>query len=214
MDAKHSSVNEATSNAAYAPDSRRYTYADYALLSDDKRYEVIDGVLYLMAPAPSVAHQDVGGELFVQLKGFLRGNPCKVFHAPFDVCLNAAGDDDVTVVQPDILVVCDRSKLDGKRCNGAPDFVIEILSPSSAARDTMLKFHKYMYAGVREYWIVDPIEKIVQVCILKGGRYETEALVDPDAIPVRVLQGCRIDMKQVFAQQAMDDGTDDYLCEK
>jgi len=201
MDSDHSSVGEAAQKVPYVPKDRRYTYADYALLDDDKRYEVIDGVIYLMSPAPTEAHQDIGGEIFRQLANFLFGKPCKVFISPFDVCLNAAGDDDVTVVQPDILVVCDRTKLDGKRCNGAPDFVIEILSPSSAARDTMLKFHKYMHAGVREYWIVDPKGKIVQVCILKDGRYETEVLEEPDEIPVQTLDGCTIDMKLVFAQQ-------------
>jgi len=181
-------------------EDRLYTYADYASWDDDVRRELIDGKIYLMAPAPSEAHQDNSGELFVQLKEFLRGNICKVLYAPFDVCLNAEGDNDKTVVQPDLIVVCDRSKLDGKRCNGAPDMVIEILSPSSSNRDMLLKFNKYMQAGVREYWVVDNELKIVRVSILDNGKFESIDYINPDTIPVHVLEGCEIDMKRVFGE--------------
>jgi len=177
---------------------KTYTYADYASWGDDVKCELIDGVVYLMAPGASETHQDTSGELFGQIWAYLKDKPCKIFHLPFDVCLQADGDDDKTVVQPDLFVVCDRSKLDGKRCNGAPDMIIEILSPSSASRDMLLKYNKYMQAGVREYWIVDPEAKIVRVCILKDGKYDTTDFTNPDAIPVNVLEGCQIDMKRVF----------------
>ena len=177
-----------------------YTYADYARWDDDVKCELIDGVVYLMAPGASESHQDTSGDLFRQLANFLYKKPCKVFHPPFDVCLNADGDNEKSVFQPDLFVVCDRSKLDGKRCNGAPDMVIEILSPSTASRDILLKYNKYMLAGVREYWIVDTENKIVRVCILKEGKYETTDFINPDEIPVTVLDGCLIDMKSVFKQ--------------
>lgn len=177
-----------------------YTYADYASWGDDVKCELIDGVVYMMAPGAAESHQDISGELFGQLWAFLKNKPCKVFHPKFDVCLNADGDKEKSVFQPDLFVVCDRSKLDGKRCNGAPDLVIEILSPSTASRDTLLKFNKYMQAGVREYWIVDPENKILRVCVLKEGKYETTDFINPETIPVCVLDGCQKDMKSVFEQ--------------
>jgi len=178
---------------------KRYTYADYASWDDEIRYELIDGVPYMMS-APSRIHQKISVELSRQLANFLKGKPCEVYHAPFDVCLNAKGDDDDTVVQPDILVVCNMSKLDGKRCNGAPDMAIEILSPSSKSHDSLLKFNKYMQTGVREYWIVDPDAKTVRVCILNGGKYDMQDYSAIDTIPVHVLDGFLIDLREVFTE--------------
>jgi len=178
---------------------RLYTYADYANWDSDARYELIDGAAHMMAGASEI-HQRTSRRLTKQLDGFLDGKPCELFYAPFDVCLNAAGDDDGTVVQPDILVVCDRSKLDGKRCNGAPDMIIEIVSPSTSGRDRLLKFNKYLQAGVREYWIVDPDGRTVTVHILTDGGYLTNAYGDTDIIAAYVLNGCLINMKDVFAE--------------
>ena len=160
-------VNEAVPK--YDED-KRYTYADYAAWDDDNRYELIDGVAYMMS-APSIEHQGISMELSKQLAVFLTGKQCRVFAAPCDVCINGLGDEDDIVVQPDLLVVCDESKLDGKRCNGAPDMTIEILSPSTSKRDIVLKHDKYQSAGVREYWIVDPDKKVVYVHLLENGRY-------------------------------------------
>ena len=174
-----------------------YTYADYAQWDDDTRCELIDGVPYAMA-APSIAHQRICSELHGQLWQFLKGKPCEVFAAPVDVCLNAAGDEDDIVVQPDILIVCDKSKLDGKSVNGAPDMVIEILSPSTASRDCIIKHQKYMKAGVREYWIVDPDSKTVQVIIPKDDKYEINTYTASGSIPVHVLEGCAINLTEVF----------------
>lgn len=176
-----------------------YTYADYAKWDDDTRYELIDGVAYAMAE-PSVSHEAISGELFSQLYNFLKGKPCRVFGASLEVLLNAAGDEDDTVVQPDIKVVCDMSKLDDdKRCNGAPDMVIEILSPSTAKRDKVLKFNKYFQAGVREYWIVDPESRTVSVHVLEGGKYTISAYDETDIVPVHMLEGCAIYLPDVFA---------------
>ena len=174
------------------------TYADYEAINDENRYELIDGVIYLMSPGPTIMHQRTSGGLFVQLWTFLKDKPCEVYQAPCDVCLNAEGDNDTTVVQPDIFVVCDLTKLDEKRYNGAPDFVIEILSPSNANRDVLLKYNKYMQAGVREYWIVDIMEKVVRVCLLNDGKYEFTDYFDPEVLSVNVLNGCNIDMAIVF----------------
>ena len=178
-------------------EEKHYTYADYANRGDNVRYELIDGVIYMMAP-PSSAHQRISRELLLQLGHFLRGKPCEVFAAPFSVRLSAdAGDD--TVVEPDLLVVCDKSKIDKKGCNGAPDMVIEIVSPSSGRKDRVLKLNKYSRAGVREYWIVDPDSKTISVHTLENGRYVLSAHTEEDVIPVHTLEGCRIDMKEVFA---------------
>ena len=178
---------------------KRYTYADYAGWDTKDRYELIDGVPNMLA-SPTDEHQRISGNLFAELHNFLRGKPCKIRSAPYDVRLHAAGDDDDTVVQPDIVVICDHSKLDAKGCNGAPDLVIEILSGSSASRDKVLKFNRYLNAGVREYWIIDPDSRTVMVNILDNGRYYNTAYDDDDAIPVHVLAGCTISLSDVFAE--------------
>jgi len=177
---------------------KRYSYADYANWDTEDRYELIDGVPYAMA-SPSTVHQIVSGNLFSELHGFLKGNPCKVFAAPYDVRLTAAAGDD-TVVQPDIVVICDRSKLSDTGCKGVPDLVIEIISKSSASRDKVLKFNQYLKAGVGEYWIVDPDSKTVTVNILDNGRYYNSSYAETDAVPVHVLDGCTISLSDVFAE--------------
>ena len=177
----------------------KYTYADYVSWDDDDRYELIDGAVYLMS-SPSAAHQRILGELLRQLGNYLRGKQCEVFAAPFDVCLNARGDDDDTVVQPDLLVICDKSKLDKKRCNGAPDMIVEIVSPSSSRHDRFRKLNKYLNAGVMEYWIADPDDKILNVHVLDNGKYIIEAYGSEDVVSVRVLEGCKIRLPDVFAE--------------
>jgi Uma2 family endonuclease len=185
---------------------KRYTYADYVTWDDGVRYELIDGIPHvmsfteeMMAPAPAWVHQGICAELLYQLKKFLKGKTCKVFSAPFDVRL-FADKGDGTVVQPDITVVCDRSKLQGTGCAGAPDMVIEILSPSSFRQDRFVKFLKYQEAGVREYWIVDPEDQTVFAHVLHDGKYFTNAYGNTGAVPVHVLDGCTIDLAEVFAE--------------
>ena len=178
----------------------RYTYADYLTWDDGERWEIIEGVPCLMSPAPTRDHQGVIGELHLQLANFLKGKPCKVYVAPFDVRLFPADDDsDDTVVQPDIVVVCGRSKLKRAGCVGAPDMVIEVLSPGTARHDRLVKFQLYKKAGIREYWIVDPDTKTVSVYLLKDGEYLIRAYGDADIAPVHVLDGLSINLTEVFA---------------
>lgn len=189
-------------------EKRKYTYTDYLSWPEDERIEIIDGVPYhtyggpiiegapVMQAAPSRAHQEISVEMVRQLANFLKGKPCKVYSAPFAVRLN----EDETVLEPDIAVVCDSSKLNDKGCKGAPDLVVEILSPSTARKDRMVKLQRYQQAGVREYWIVDPDTKTVQVCILENGRYFVTAYADNDTAPVKVLDGCSIDLREVFSE--------------
>ena len=185
------------SNLAYKLDEE-YTYADYIRWGNDERYEIFDGIAYMMA-SPSAAHQAISGEIFGAIWEFLKGKPCKVFAAPFDVRLFPEEDgSDTTVVQPDILVVCDPSKLsDGKACRGAPDLVIEILSDSSIVTDRKIKAEKYREAGVREYWIVDSCALEVLANRLEDGRYTST--VYKDFVPSSVLSGLTIDLKAVKA---------------
>jgi len=174
----------------------KYTYSDYLQWDDDKRRELIDGVPYLMS-APTRSHQKVSGNLHIQFANLLKGKPCEVYYAPFDVRLNADTLDD-TVVQPDLLIVCDESKLDEAGCIGAPDLTVEILSPSSSRHDTVRKFNTYRKNGVREYWIIDPERNTLAVHILSGSNYITHLYSDTDKVPVHVLNNCTIDLSEVF----------------
>ena len=175
---------------------KKYTYEDYLNRDDDIRYELIDGVIHLLA-TPARVHQGISGEIYVQLYNFLRGKPCKVYYAPFSVRLSVGKGAD-TVLEPDLVVICDLSKMDDRGCVGAPDMVIEILSPSTSKKDVTIKFDKYLQAGVKEYWIVSPDSKTVIVHILKNGEYYTKAYSDTDSIPVNVLEGCIISLPEVF----------------
>ena len=180
----------------------RHTYADYLRWDDGERREIIYGRPYLMAPAPTLDHQLTSGKLHLQFGSFLKGKKRKVFYAPFDVRLFPKDDDsDDTIVQPDIVVICDRSKLDRTGCAGAPDTAIEILSPSTARHDMLVKFHLYRKAGIREYWIVDPERKTVSAHILKDGEYVVTTYGNEDSAPVHVLEGLSIDLSEVFADE-------------
>jgi Uma2 family endonuclease len=173
-----------------------YTYEDYFSWPDYPRYELIDGQPYMLA-APSPVHQDVLGGLYAQFRAFLKGKTCHAYVAPLDVFLNENRFDD-TVVQPDLLVVCDQNKITQKGCEGAPDLVIEIVSPSSGQMDSLIKFKRYQRAGVREYWIVNPETRVVQVYLLHDGRYIASPYDSTEKIPVHVLPECEIDLSDVF----------------
>lgn len=182
---------------------KTYTLADLMTWDSEDRYELIDGVPYLMSPGPAQNHQEISVELTIQLGTYLRGKTCKVFSAPFDVRLfERQGDrpENVrTVVQPDLFVVCDPEKLDGKGCKGAPDLIIEILSPSSHNRDWLTKFNLYAKAGVREYWIVNPNDKVIQTFLLENGYYVPTSIGRAgDRLKVNVLEDCFIDLSLVF----------------
>lgn len=145
-------MNKGVSGLAFA-DQKTYTTKDIYQLPEEQRGELIDGQLYMMAP-PSRQHQEIAGELFGTIRDYIRKNkgPCRAYIAPFAVFLNA---DDKNYVEPDICVICDSSKLNDRGCDGAPDWIIEVVSPGSYRMDYMIKLFKYRTAGVREYWIVD-----------------------------------------------------------
>lgn len=159
-----------------------FTYGDYRGWPDDRRWELIEGEVYDMSPAPTRVHQKLVLEIAAQVHGFLRGGPCEVYVAPFDVRLPRAdeADDRVdTVVQPDIAVICDPAKLDDAGCRGAPDWIVEVLSPRTAAKDQRQKRDAYERAGVREYWLVHPTDRVLTVYRLLDGAYgrpEVQAL--------------------------------------
>ena len=178
--------------------NKRYTYADYCTWNDDERWELIDGVPYAMA-APLISHQRISGRIYYQIHHFLRDKTCEVFHAPTDVRLNSSSLDN-TVVQPDLLVVCDKTKIDQKGIIGAPDMVVEILSPSSLSYDMLKKYALYLKSNVREYWIVDPELKTVVAHTLKDGTYTGKAYGETETIPVSVLEGCVIDLAEIFTE--------------
>ena len=184
----------------------KYTYADYLTWPDDQRWEIIDGVAYAMSPAPGNRHQEVSVELSRQFANHLKGKSCKLFSAPFDVRLaerTGLTDEKIeTVVQPDILVVCDKNKLDERGCNGAPDLIIEITSPSTGKNDLTIKYDLYQRHGVKEYWIVHPAEKTVLV--FKLGEDQTygrpERYADDLKIAVPLLVELVVDLADVFAE--------------
>ncbi|NEX22045.1 Uma2 family endonuclease [Thiorhodococcus mannitoliphagus] len=166
-------------------DPVRHTYGEYRGWPEDQRLELIEGVAYAMAPAPTRQHQRLVGELFRVVADALEGSGCEVNIAPFDVRLpdgDEADDDIVTVVQPDISVVCDPSKLDDKGCRGAPDWIIEVLSPATAGHDQVRKLLLYERHGVKEYWLVHPIDRVVTMYRLEEGAYGRPAVSE--------LQGC------------------------
>jgi len=183
----------------------RFTYADYLTWPDDERWELIDGVPYCMSPSPGSRHQDVSRELLVIIAQHLKGKPCKVYGAPYDVRLpekDSTSDNYIeTVVQPDIVVVCDRSKLDDKGCKGTPDLVIEITSPSTGKNDLTIKFDLYQSHAVKEYWIVHPYEQTVMVFRLDdNGIYGLpDRFGNTDKIAVPMLGDLIVDLNEVFA---------------
>jgi Uma2 family endonuclease len=151
--------------------SKRYSYADYQLWQFRERVELIRGHIFKMSPAPGTTHQKISRQLSLQLFGFFdKKKGCEAFSAPFDVRLPIGGlrsdDETFTVVQPDLCVICDPDKLDEKGCLGAPDLVIEILSPGNSKKEMREKFDVYEEAGVREYWLVNPSDKTVLIYIL------------------------------------------------
>ena len=179
-------------------ESRSYTYADYLKWEGPERYQLINGEVFQMA-SPSVMHQSVLMELSNQFYNWLKGKPCKVFAAPLDVRLfPEKNKTDKTVVQPDLLVVCDNKKIGKPSINGAPDLVVEIVSPSNTHRELFLKFQYYLKAGVREYWIIDPDEKKAQVHIYDNGHYISAGYSEDDSISVSFLPGLIINLKDLW----------------
>ncbi len=188
---------------AIAKTKDNYTYKDYASWPDEERWEIIEGVPYDMSPAPSRRHQEISIEIARQLSDFLLEKSCQVFAAPFDVILpetNEITDAAKTVVQPDIVVVCDKKKLEDKGCVGAPDIIMEILSPQSASRDLKDKLELYERFGVKEYAVIEPNDEIVMLFrIGSNSRYgRPDTYGKEDKVSFKILSGFSLDLNQVF----------------
>ncbi|GAB4023610.1 Uma2 family endonuclease [Spirosoma koreense] len=179
-----------------------YTYADYLKWQFDESVELIKGKLYRMSPAPKRAHQLAVSHLLVDISNYLGDKRCDVYTAPFDVRLPIRTDrkpDQLhTVVQPDICVVCDLSKLDDDGCLGAPDWIIEITSPRTTRNDFREKFDLYEESGVREYWIVQPKEKAVNVYVLEEGRYALVDVYESGDIPSCIFPDLLVSHERIF----------------
>ncbi len=185
---------------------QKYTYADLEQWPDNERWELIDGNAYNMTPPPSRVHQELSFSLLMKLGNYLQGKSCRVYHAPFGVWFEKKQEDipDATkYVEPDIVVVCDKNKLTDKGCVGAPDMIIEILSPSTAAKDMTKKLNLYENNHVKEYWIVHPADRIVMVFRLNNGRYGRPDIYSPDeeevnCIKVGIFDELIIDLNEIF----------------
>ena len=186
-----------------------YSYADYLTWQFDETIELIKGKIHLMSPAPNVRHQSIVTELGGQLYSFFRKKPCKLFYAPFDVRLYnerksiLTNQDIFTVVQPDLCVICDPNQLDAQGCNGAPDWIIEILSKGNSKRETQEKFALYQESGVKEYWLVFPYEQSVHQFVLNAQTEKYELIKmfsgDDQASPV-LFPDLLINLSDVFAE--------------
>ncbi len=193
----------------------KFTYKDYCSWPEDERWELINGIAYDMSPAPSSKHQWIASVIHGELYIFLKNKRCKAYTAPFDVMLPVFPIKDEneidSVVQPDISVICDPSKIIEKGCLGAPDVIIEILSPSTSKKDLNEKFQLYEKYGVLEYWIIDPGNKFIQVFHLQtegecSGKYDEGILVPPanwredknKTAESIVLEGFTVNVKELF----------------
>jgi len=179
-----------------------YTYADYKEweLAEGERYELIYGEAYAMS-APNTYHQSILMELAKQIAVYLTGKPCKVYPAPFDVRLFYTEDEsDDTVVQPDITIICDKEKIGTEGGRGAPDFIVEILSPSNTAIEMQRKFELYREAGVREYWVLDPEHKTLHVYNFKDGVIFPHTYRPADTVKVGIFSDLEINLEPVFAE--------------
>lgn len=187
---------------AIPSEKKKYSYADYLTWNEGERIELIDGEIFNMSPAPSRRHQQVLRELATAFSVFLRGKECEVFFAPFDVRLLADNkrDDEINnVVQPDLSIVCNKEILDDKGCKGAPDMIIEILSPSSVKLERWEKYQLYEKTDVNEYWLVDPVNNSVEVYLLIDNQYKFQGVyTKEDTVSVHLFPDFKLDLNQVF----------------
>lgn len=181
-----------------------YTYADYLTWEFDEMVELIKGKIFKSAAAaPRRIHQKISGNIFSSLHIYLKDNPCQVFSAPFDVRLpvkSKKNEDIFTVVQPDISVICDKSKLDDLGCIGAPDLIVEILSPGNNKKELKNKYEVYEESGVKEYWIVSPYVSTLLVYTLIEGKYVPSKLFTVgDIVESKCIPGFKLDLDEVFS---------------
>ncbi len=179
-----------------------YTYADYIHFEFEEMVEIIRGKLFRMSPAPWTKHQTVVGNLHRDIANFLKKQKCRVFISPYDVILpvnNLKRDKATTVVQPDIVVVCNSEIIEEAGCFGVPDFLIEVLSPFNSKKDLNDKYSVYEEAGVKEYWIVMPKEELIEVFLLEDGKYKRmQTYVKSDLLSPFTIPDLTIDLAEIF----------------
>ncbi len=180
-----------------------YSYADYLKWNFEERVELIKGKLFKMSPAPNRIHQGISIRLVSEIAQYLKGKNCKAYHAPFDVRFphsrETSDKETYTVVQPDICVVCDPEKLDEAGCKGAPDLIVEILSPSTSKKDLNDKFYLYEEFAVKEYWVVYPAKKIIEIFYIVGDHYSrSQKYAGSDVLHSQVLNGLNLSVQEVF----------------
>ena len=184
-------------------DTEHHTYAEYLTWSDDQRFELIDGIAYVKERAETPLHQGVVGEILYQIANVLKGTSCRAYLGPLDVCLPKASeaDDQIdTVVQPDVLIVCDRRKFDDHGLRGAPDWVAEVLSPATASHDRILKRAAYERAGLQELWLIQPIDRTVDIYRLEDGRYRCATVLElKGQTRITAVPGITIDWDRLIA---------------
>ena len=183
--------------------SLTYTYANYLNWLFPERVELIKGKVFEMSPAPSSTHQEVTGNVYRKLGNFLEGKNCKVYIAPFDVRFpkESINDKDIyTVLQPDICVICDRNKIDSRGCVGAPDIVIEVLSPGNTKMELVNKYKIYEEFGVKEYWVVSQSNRNILIYTLDSGKFHpSEVFTSNEKITSPLLPGFELILNDVFA---------------
>lgn len=199
---KEKSVREKAS-VYFNPSHENYTYCNYLEWDDNSRCEIIDGKVYEMSAAPSRKHQDILLSLAAEFYTYLKGKSCKVYIAPFDVRLPEGGETDENVrnvVQPDLSVFCDENKLDNKGAKGSPDLIIEVISPSTLKKDLTIKKALYERMGVREYWIVYPMEEVIVVyCLNVQGNFgEIETFDKDSSLKVGIFDDFTINLSTIF----------------
>ncbi len=182
-----------------------YSYADYYSWKFEERVELIKGKIFPMSPAPNRFHQFIAGKLFLKIGNFLDKSPCQVYFAPFDVRLPIKGKKDeeiFAVLQPDLCVICDKTKLtDIRGCLGAPDIVVEILPPSNSKKELRYKYDVYEEFGVKEYWVVFPSVKVMMIYTLHNGKYVPSRLFSvEETIQSSVLPGLSITLTDIFGE--------------
>jgi len=189
--------------------TKQYTYADYLTWTFDDRVELFKGWVKKMSPAPNMSHQRISWNLSGELAYYLKANSCAAFSAPFDVRLigksksKKAKDNHAvyTVVQPDICIICDQSKLDERGCIGAPDWIIEIVSPGNTKKEIDDKYFLYEENGVREYWIIQLTDETLTVFDLKNAKYQFRKIYNNvDKAPVGIFPGFEVDLVEVFSK--------------
>ena len=186
-------------NLAFELEDKEYTYDDLLKIEDENRYEIIDGVLYQMY-SPRTIHQVILTELITQLKYFFQNKKCTPFIAPLDVRISGERDNKKVkdVVQPDLMVVCDKNKIDEKGICGAPDFIIEVMSPSNPAYDSIKKLNLYLKYKVKEYWLISPMDKKIYTYYLNGKKYDIEEYEIYEEVESHIFKDLKLNLKEIY----------------